>query len=742
MAIFLFVACTEDYRGDSETQSDITIDQISFFGNISDMQGKALAGVEVTLRYHKSTVYSQNDGSFTFSSIATTNDMLILKKEGYYDGIYTYSAYDTNKDTFKLKPKTKSNVRLLFTGDLSFARRFMDPASPDRTVKLIKNNVTGATMKVSDLRNSGQAVIDPVRPLFHSVDFPTVNFESIATSNQSTLDMIHPVKDFAYYTSDLSLPLLKDLNVNFVTLGNNHVYDYNAIGLIDTLNALDENEIAHSGAGMSVDEAFAPYQTHIKGRAFSFVGATSIRGDKHDLLYVAHEQDTQKDDPFATQGGAADAHDKAKIASTLNLESKLGYFPIYQFHGGIEYTHAPNSVALRLMKNAIENKASLIVSHHPHTAQGYGMKDGVFMAYGMGNFIFDQDRLDTLLSHILVCDVNQTSTTQAIGYPIYVEDYIPKLLTGDLANRFIRHISEASRNGSLLLETPLDSNFMVFPYHYQEYMALDGEYTIQKKTITKQITITNKGYTVVDLRDELNSEYSLSAISSTNTNLNITLGRDLLWFGSFEDNDVDVQNHENSIWNFSSAVASSSVAHRGKVSAHIMRDVSQSTGALLYFGRRIRTIGDARNEPNKNLSFFGYFKGVDSRPFTIESFYYGSIGEMEFGSTLLHSSQGGTFDWQAIEQPIPMPADTVFTDNPYVYLAQNARATKFYIRMKNTHKGNAHLYVDDLAIINWEESHSTNQTIQLSTPHAREFLKVEGLAGSYTLELEFTRYSP
>ncbi|MEA2028246.1 MAG: CapA family protein, partial [Campylobacterota bacterium] len=586
-----------------------------------------------------------------------------------------------------------------------------------------------------------QKVIDPVKPLFHSVDFPTVNFESIATHKQSTLDAIHPTKDYAYYSDDNSLPLLKDLNVNFVTLGNNHVYDYDAIGLQDTMDALDKNGIKHSGAGMSVEEAFMPYRTTINNKPFSFVGATSVSGNQHSLLYIAHEP-KNANDPFATQGGAADAQDRSRVASRLQSEKSLDYFTIYQFHGGKEYTYAPSPYALELINDALKSQPSLLVAHHPHTAQGYGFKNGVFIAYGMGNFIFDQDRLDTLLSHILVCDVNATGTTHAIGYPIYIEDYIPKLLTGDLANRFIRHISEASRNGSSLIEAPLPNDLMVFPHNYQEYIALDGKYSIEKESITKRVAIDESGYAIIDLRGELSSEYSLSAISTNHRDLTFTMGRDLLWFGSFEDDDVDSESYENSIWNYSSATASNSLSHWGNASAHIFRDESHDDSALLYFGRRIRPIGDSLNRTNKNLSFLGYFKGESARAFTIETKYYASVGEKEFGSTLIHSANGGTFDWKVIEKPIPMPADTFFSDDLPLNLKENARATKFYIRMNETHKGEAHLYVDDLAVINWEESHSSNQAINIATPHARDFIKVQGVNGEYNLKLEFTKYKP
>jgi len=89
-----------------------------------------------------------------------------------------------------------------------------------------------------------------------------------------------------------------------------------------------------------------------------------------------------------------------------------------------------------------------------------------------------------------------------------------------------------------------------------------------------------------------------------------------------------------------------------------------------------------------------------------------------------------------------MPADEVISDDPETYLSQNPRALKFYIRMNTVKKGSAHLYLDDLAIISWEDAYTTDQDLMLSTPHAREFLKLSGEAEDYSLSLEFTRYIP
>ena len=747
LLLLFLVGCTEKYQDEQQTLSDIPTPIVDYSGKVTDRNGTALAGVSVYLKNHQRTAMTTAEGKFAFDAMEATNDMILLHKVGYYDTIVSYSGLDTTRPTFEMVAKSPDRVRLLFTGDLSFARRFMDRLSPDRTTQLITQDHSDAHLQVSNLYQSGQKLIAPMRELFGSVDFPTVNFESVATQSQATLDAIHPQKDFAYYSDSDALPLLKELNVSFVTLGNNHVYDYRPNGLQDTLDSLDAQGIAHSGAGVSVEEAFKPYRTTINGKPFSFCGATSIRGDKHSVLYVAHTQGEDKSgelnasDPFPTQGGAADAHNKARITTLLHGEKQAGYFTVYQFHGGVEYTFSPNTVALRLLKTGVKAGASLIIAHHPHTPQGYGLMDGVLVAYGMGNFIFDQKRLDTMLSHILVCDIQEQQVTHAVGYPIYIDDYIPKLLTGDIANRFIRHISEASRNGSRLLETPLVEDFRLFPYHYREYLALDGHYTTQHKSLEQEVVIDSSGEAIVDLRHLLPSDYSLSAIALASP-LTVTLGRDLLWFGSFEDSDVDGEYYENRIWNFSTAVATSKEAYRGRASAHLQRDSSQSQSARLYFGRRIRTIGDARDQPNKELTFLGYFKGEKSRPFTIEADYFGSIGEQVFGTQELYHSEGGSFGWRAISRTITMPDDTVEAEDYQIFLSQNARALKFDIRMEDTHKGEAHLYVDELAIINWEESYDENTTISLSTPHNREFLRVRGAKGAYRLKLTFTRYAP
>jgi len=127
----------------------------------------------------------------------------------------------------------------------------------------------------------------------------------------------------------------------------------------------------------------------------------------------------------------------------------------------------------------------------------------------------------------------------------------------------------------------------------------------------------------------------------------------------------------------------------------------------------------------------------------MEARYYASKGDLTFGEEVLVASEGGTFGWKKFENTMTMPADSVISSDPDTFLSQNARALKLFIRMDVPLDGSAKLFLDELAVISWEEEYETKKgPVKLSTPHARDFIRVEGSPGNYKLSLEFTKYLP
>jgi hypothetical protein len=90
---------------------------------------------------------------------------------------------------------------------------------------------------------------------------------------------------------------------------------------------------------------------------------TSIGGEQHVTNYVASYN----------KGGAAYIEAKLESSQAVSTERASGFATILQTHIGDEYTYEPSANALNWMRFGVEAGADLVVAHHPHIAQGFGM---------------------------------------------------------------------------------------------------------------------------------------------------------------------------------------------------------------------------------------------------------------------------------------------------------------------------------------------------------------------------------
>ncbi|HEY5476763.1 MAG TPA: CapA family protein [Tepidiformaceae bacterium] len=63
---------------------------------------------------------------------------------------------------------------------------------------------------------------------------------------------------------------------------------------------------------------------------------------------------------------------------------------IVQVHSGIEETHNPSPRTIKARRAAADAGADLVIGNHPHWAQTVEERGNAFIAYALGNFIFDQ----------------------------------------------------------------------------------------------------------------------------------------------------------------------------------------------------------------------------------------------------------------------------------------------------------------------------------------------------------------
>ncbi len=218
-------------------------------------------------------------------------------------------------------------------------------------------------------------VFGDVLPVLRSVDVLLGNLEASATRRGARMTKT--------YTFRFAPEALKDLaaaGFSYLSVTNNHTYDFGSEGFLDTLSALREADIATSGAGRSLREAQQPAELRRAGtdiRVLSF-GAFPVDRTGFDGRKVMKAGPDAPGILWLDEEGLSAAR-QAFSPSTFNIAC---------VHGGQEWSSAPTGEQTRMYRGLIEAGADLVIGTHPHVLQGLEAWKGGLVAYSLGNFLF------------------------------------------------------------------------------------------------------------------------------------------------------------------------------------------------------------------------------------------------------------------------------------------------------------------------------------------------------------------
>ncbi len=680
-------------------------------GLVLDDAGAPLAGARVRLQNRE--VRTGADGRFTLGGIARRNAFLQVEADGHRSESHPVflrrglEEKTAQLDPVRLAPVQAERARLVFTGDFALGRRFLDPSGTTPRDALPPDD-PNALIRVSDPAPGSRAVVRHVVPLTSGADLTVVNLESPVTSDPRTP---HGTKDFVFFTLPGSLAALHDLNARYVSLGNNHVYDYEELGVADTVRHLDAAGIGHSGAGRNHDEAFRPWSTALGGREVAFVSACSIAGDVHESNYVAG----------AAKGGAADLRDTVRMGQTIAEARAQGRVPIALLHTGIEYSEEAGRFARERGELSLDQGAQLVVAHHPHRLQGVSRHDGRLIFDSLGNFAFDQDRLETMIGGLAEVDLVAGEVDRAALRPVYLEDYGPRPIAGRLAEVTLRALAEQSRKRGVAL-TPSNGRGLV---------AEEGaSVPTRERTVTLEVDVLQQGFAVIDLRPVRREGESLASAQTDAGTLRA--GRDILLHGDFEDYDVDDEAGETVRWYAQEGVgfACTSGARRGANGLCLGQLTAAPVGANLR--NRLRVPGDELDRPDKALTVLGSVRGEGAGTIELDARFYASDGDAEFGGQNLFRHAGGDFGWTEFAKDVSMPADP---SNGNTW--NSARALRLFFTHGPSASGagaaSGVVAFDELAVIAWDGS--AGKALTRETPNARDFLRLQAQPGRHRVTI-------
>lgn len=209
-----------------------------------------------------------------------------------------------------------------------------------------------------------------------------INLETAAT----TSDDWWTTKGIHYRMHPDNVPVLTAAGIDVCVLGNNHVMDWGAAGLLETLNSLADHDIAVAGAGRDVASAHEPAAVEtVTGRVLIFSWGTPGAG-------VPGSWAAGPERPGVSLVRGLDGASADEVVETIGSSRGPGDRVVVSIHWGGNWGYDVPAEQRRFAHRLIDSGAvDLIHGHSSHHPKGVEVYRGRLIVYGAGDFLNDYE---------------------------------------------------------------------------------------------------------------------------------------------------------------------------------------------------------------------------------------------------------------------------------------------------------------------------------------------------------------
>ena len=390
-------------------------------GRIVDEARAPISSAVVSINARPAVV--NENGEYQYIVDSSEPLLIDISADGYYRVVHTvhqsdFAAGSNRVADIELVSKAAERRMLVFAGDAMLARRYFEPLAGEP-----------ALVRRDHVTEDGQNLLRPIKPYIELADYASVNHETQLSSGKLTQPL---AKSVTFYSPTEFASVLSWAGFDYVALGNNHTWDYQDNGLASTTRALDEVQLAYSGAGMDEASARQPHIAQLDGQPFGFLSYVGWAG----TFSPSQAAD-------GTKGGAALGGSGVFKEDLQNIPDST--VSVLQYHSGLEYSEAP-AVSERLrLREAVDNGADIALGHHSHVIQGFEVYKNRLVAYSLGNFLFDQFHYTTQLGMLLYVWMDGEDLHRAEVVPMNINGYMPTPATGRFRYSVLNRLARLSR---------------------------------------------------------------------------------------------------------------------------------------------------------------------------------------------------------------------------------------------------------------------------------------------------------
>jgi poly-gamma-glutamate capsule biosynthesis protein CapA/YwtB (metallophosphatase superfamily) len=238
-----------------------------------------------------------------------------------------------------------------------------------------------------------------VLPYFNDASLRIINLETSITEHIKKW----PGKSYNYKMKPENARCLTEAKIDYCSLANNHILDYDYFGMEDTTRVLDSLNIKWSGVGGNIEEAMKPAILKFDGYSMAC------------FSFSDHPENWKVKDHVAginfLNTNSFDNNEMNKIAAEIAKVRNNVDFVSVSIHWGPNYEWKPTNVIQQIAHFLIDNSdVDLIHGHSSHHIQGIEIYKKKVIAYGCGDFIDDyalSDEYRNDLGFIYLLTINE-----------------------------------------------------------------------------------------------------------------------------------------------------------------------------------------------------------------------------------------------------------------------------------------------------------------------------------------------
>jgi len=214
--------------------------------------------------------------------------------------------------------------------------------------------------------------------LLRNADLTIINLENaIARSGK---EWSKTPKVFFYRADPKAIDVLKSAGIDYATLANNHVLDYDYEAFLETLERLEKNKIPYAGAGRNLAEAKKPAFLEAKGVKIAIIAFTDNMPE-----WAA----TETDAGVNYLDVEMDEDNFGVLRKSIEQVRNKSDIVIVSAHWGPNMRQRPTKAFKEFAHATIDAGADIFHGHSAHIFQGIEIYKNKLIMYDTGDFIDD-----------------------------------------------------------------------------------------------------------------------------------------------------------------------------------------------------------------------------------------------------------------------------------------------------------------------------------------------------------------